>query len=142
MEYYRELQEEHLDILYKLIQDDFPRQEAEYAASAEHTEGEKDAAADKVPESPPDDDQPDEKENDGEGDVDISTDGTCRYSHRPRQAFPLERRDARRALYHCHGRKCDERNPQRKAQAGKLAGHLQRDQCAQGAVQTGTCFYS
>lgn len=32
MEYYRELQEEQLDVLYKLIQDSFPQQAAEYAA--------------------------------------------------------------------------------------------------------------
>lgn len=33
--YYRELQEEHLDKLYRLIQEDYPRQVAEYAAVPE-----------------------------------------------------------------------------------------------------------
>lgn len=39
MEYYRELQNEHLDSLYKLIQESFPQQAADYAASETTSDG-------------------------------------------------------------------------------------------------------
>lgn len=39
MEYYRDLQNEHLDSLYKLIQESFPHQAADYAASETTSDG-------------------------------------------------------------------------------------------------------
>ncbi|PKI84500.1 hypothetical protein MVES_001655 [Malassezia vespertilionis] len=50
MEYYRELQEEHMDILYKLVQTSFPEQKAEYEASNEE------ARAQGKEHAPPEDD--------------------------------------------------------------------------------------
>ena len=56
----------------------------------------------------------------------------------------MDRRDARRALYHRHRRECDERDPERETEAREFTRDLQRDQCAQGTVQTRTyllCSY-